>query len=190
MKQCWFLKWSLCFVATALSGPSHVEGPESIPNPISGAKIKEIQSVIIASWGDDGMSKAIETSEELDAVKSKREWEIKIVEVIKDPYRVAKLKNVLATSELRKKRGFVGASYELLFLDDNGNIVAAASYFLAPKVGYVLNLTPNAFKQNGRYYYGWGTERLGGNWQSAIDYRHYAIPFSAWQEAIGYTPGW
>lgn len=173
--------------ASVIAAPS-VES-DSVSNPLPRATVKKIRSAIVGTWASNEETKAIGSSEELSTIVSKKEWEIKVLEIIKDPYRLEKLKIILGTPKLQKKQAFIGATYQLIFLDQNGRIVAAASFFLAPKVGYVLNLSPNAFEKDGRYYHGWGTQRVPGNWGSTIDYRNYVIPFVNWNEAIGYTPG-
>lgn len=165
-------------VAAPNSPGGEPTGPKTVPNPFPCATVARIQSVILGEYaGKPGF----------------KEGEIKIVEIIKDSYRVEKIKKSLCAPLLHaKRRSFIGDRYHLIFLDKDGKVVAAASFYLAAGLGYVLHLSPGAFEENGHYFdNGWQDKRIVANWDPKIDYRAYAIPFgNDWPEAIGYTPGW
>jgi hypothetical protein len=163
---------------------SEVPGPESVPNPLSIATIDKIQSVIVGEFAATGDYQGRLTTPDGD---------IKIVETITDSYRLMNIKKSLSAPQLRKKqqRAALGDSYNLLFLDKDRKIVAAASFYFAPDFGAVLGLCPGAFEKNGRYYFSCLQQRVAGNWDPKIDYRAYVIPFDqAWHQAIGYAPAW
>ena len=167
----------LGIAALMACGGSDLEGPATVPNPLPPATVAKIKRIIVGEY----------------AVPNVDEWEIQIIETITDPYRLTKIKEGLSGPLLHKKyrRSFVGGVYHLIFLDGEGKILAAASYYLTPKLGYVLVLSQDAVERNGRYYdYGFRQKkRLSANWEPNIDYRLYALAFD-WDEAIGYTPGW
>jgi len=166
----------LGIAALMASGGSDLEGPATVPNPLPPATVAKIKRIIVGEYG----------------APSGDEREVKIIETITDPYRLEKMKEGLSGPLLHKKyrRSFLGGVYHLIFLDGEGKVLAAASYYLTPKLGYVLVLSQDAVERNGRYYdYGFRQKRLSANWEPNIDYRLYAIAFD-WHEAIGYTPGW
>ena len=136
--------------------------------------IAKIDRVVLGEYTPDGES-----------------FRIKVIEVISDPYRIDEFKKSLSVPRLTKSPpSFIGSLYNLIFLDKDGNIVAAAIYRLT-RFGYVLKLSPRAALHSRSYFDdGPRSKRLPGNWDPKLDYRTYTIPFNDWQKAIGYAPGW
>ena len=148
--------------------------PEHIANPWSAQMVKGIERVVIG---------------ELDANPQRQTGEIRVLEIMHDPYRVEHLKRRLGSPVVSKTSsdGPTRQTYELMFLDPSGHLVACARFYHAPGAGFVLQPEKNAYERAGRYFIGSET-LLPGNWQSGIDYRGYAIQFSDWSECIGYAP--
>ena len=121
-----------------------------------------------------------------------------IVETIDDSYRLGRLKARLSTRVLTKRpsAGSAGHMYYLIFLDDQDQIVAACLYYYVHTLSYILQPTRYAYKKAGHYHIGLGPDYpygvrhylLRGNWDSAVSYKGYVIPFADWAECIGYTP--
>src|SRR4051812_12252753 len=153
------------------SAPSAVAGPETVPNPISPEVVSRVASVVVGQplQGSQGAGK-----------------EIKVVEIIRDPFRLEQLKASIATAHLskRNRRGVPLQAYDLIFLDRSGGILASASFSTAPGLGAVLQPSAHAVQREGRYYIGVGDAALPGAWDSRVDYAGYAIPFQNWPQAI------
>lgn len=175
---------------TSVSGPEQTEiigeetppaaaysdfaGPETIPSPVRAEVLQSVERVVIG---------------ELDP--QLQNGEIHVIETIKDAYRVQNLKHRLATPLLSKRshRWIVGGAYQLIFLDRDGHVVAAARFFRSPDFGYVLQTSEHGYESNGHYFVDERGGNLPGDWQAGVDYSGYVIPFSDWNECIGYSPG-
>jgi hypothetical protein len=146
-------------------------GPDRVPNPWPQDSIQHVEQVVIGE---------LEPGNEL-----------RVIEIINDPYRLQRLQNRLATSELSRRSDDRNLSpdYELVLLDRSGRILAGATFRRVPGTGFVLQPVRNACERNGRYFLGRCAVDLPGNWRSDINYQGYAIPFPDWADCIGYTPG-
>jgi hypothetical protein len=136
-----------------------------LPNPLQTELVSTVDHVVVGEMPDEN---AVGTST------------MRVLEVIRDPARLAKLKSRLTTSQLRnvspeeKSPG----NYQLIFLDRAEHTIACASFSCGKANEALLRLSPAR-----------NDSPLPGNWQSQADYSHYAIPFPDWGEAIGYCPG-
>ncbi len=166
----------VCGATSGPSAPDPFKGPETIPNPLSQATIAAIHSIVVGQYGPG------------------EEWEAQPIEIVKDSYRLERIKKALGSPILHKmaRPSLIGRSYQLICLDKNGKAVAGASYRLVASFRYVLQLSQDVAAKNGHFYdYPPGQTGTPGKWDPKTDYRAYVIPFnSQWQEAIGYTPGW
>jgi hypothetical protein len=153
---------------------SDFSGSETIANPLAVEAIRRIEHVVIG---------------ELDVDPHLESGELRLIEVINDAYRIQRLKERLKIPVLSKKslRSLAGPSYGLMFLDHSGRVVASARFYRLPDGGFVLQPLQNALERNGRYFIGRGPV-VPGSWKSDVDYGAYAIPFSDWNECIGYAP--
>jgi hypothetical protein len=149
--------------------------PDYVRNPLPADAIKRIERVVIGEINPDGHLE---------------NGELRVIEVINDAYRIERLRERLRVPVVSKKsyRGLAGHSYQLMFLDRSGHIVASANFYRAPELGFVLQPLKNAYERGGQYFIGGGAV-LPGDWQSEIDYREYAIQFPDWNECVGYAPG-
>jgi hypothetical protein len=149
--------------------------PNNVANPLPVDAIKRIERVVIG---------------EIDGDPHLENAEIRVIEVINDAYRIERLKQRLRIPVVSKKsyHGLAGQSYQLMFLDRTGDLVASAQFYRTPDLGFVLQPLKNAYEKGGRYFIGGGAV-LPGNWQSKINYREYVIEFPDWSECIGYAPG-
>jgi hypothetical protein len=155
---------------------SEFAGPNNIPNPLRTDAIQQIERVVIGELGVD---------------PHLQEGEMRVIEIISDPFRVQRLKGRLTTRILSKQSGpeSVGHTYQLMFLDGNGRVVASTDFCRAPGVGFVLHPSKHGYVRDGHYFPGRGDAFLSGDWQSDVDYSGYIIPFPDWSECIGYSPG-
>jgi hypothetical protein len=151
-------------------------GPNAILNPLRAVTLGRAERVVIGELPPDADSNRAE---------------LRIIETITDSGRLSRLTNRLATKDLSKNYNHKSASssYQLIFLDANGQILAAVSFRFLDGVGFVLQPLPRAYASGGRYFVGNETPVLPGNWDSDVDYAAYIIPFPDWQECIGYSPG-
>ena len=158
------------------AGPPEFAGLDKIPNPIPAGAIGRIERVVIGQVAADPQSTG---------------GEIQIVETIHDAFRIQRLKDRLTTPTLSKKSrpALVTATYELMFLDGSGQVLAAASFYYVPELGFVLQLSKYDRESGGHYFIRGDNALLPGNWESEVDYRGYIIPFPDWSECIGYSPG-
>jgi hypothetical protein len=149
-------------------------GPESVSNPLRPEIAQRIERVVIG---------------ELDP--HLENGEIRVIETINDASRLQRLKKRLTTPVLSKKshREFVRRTYELMFLDRNGEVVASAAFYQAPGFGFVLHPSKHAYQRDGHYFPDRGDAALPGDWESSVNYLGYVIPFPDWNECIGYSPG-
>src|SRR5262245_40425431 len=119
----WFLlTFALLEAAPPSFETSNIPGPDTVPNPLPLDAVNKIQSVIVGKYAATGDYRCKLTT---------ADTEIKIIEIIADPYRLGELKKSLATSTLRKKyrRAALGGDYSLIFRDKDRNVVAAASFY-------------------------------------------------------------
>lgn len=153
---------------------SDFSGPANIANPLQADAIRRIDRVVIG---------------ELDP--HLENGEIRVIETINDAYRLQGLKKRLTTPVLSKRshREFVGRAYELTFLDRSGQIIASASFYRTSDLGFVLQPAKNAYERAGHYFSQHGDVLLPGEWKSGVDYSGYVIPFSDWNDCVGYSPG-
>jgi hypothetical protein len=160
----------------AQPGAPEIAGPDEILNPIPADTVGRIERVVIGQVIADSRSNG---------------GEIQILETINDPFRVQRLKDRLTTPALAKKshRAPVTHTYELMFLDGGGQVLAAASFYYVPGSGFVLQPSKYGREVGGHYFINDDNPALPGNWQSETDYRGYVIPFPDWGECIGYSPG-
>src|SRR5579864_3121420 len=116
---------------------SEFSGPESVPNPLRPDVVQRIERVVIG---------------ELDP--HLENGEIRVIETVNDAYRLERLKKRLTTPILSKKshREFVRRTYELMFLDRNGDVVASAAFYQAPDFGFVLHPSKHAYQRDGHYF--------------------------------------
>jgi hypothetical protein len=105
---------------------------------------------------------------------------VRLIDDIREPARVAKLKKCLTTRNLRKmpSEGTNVRTYRIIFLDRAEHTVACADFSCSNGNGAVLRLVVRN-----------GNLPLPGDWQPQIDYSDYAIPFPEWKEAISRCPG-
>jgi hypothetical protein len=75
-----------------------------------------------------------------------------------------------------------------MFLNDAGQVVAAASFYYVPGLGFVLQPSKHAAAVGGRYFIDADKPVLPGDWKGDVDYSGYVIPFPDWSECIGYSP--
>jgi hypothetical protein len=155
---------------------SDFNGPASIPNPWRGGVTKRIERVVIG---------------ELDADPSLQNGEMRVIEMINDFYRLQRLRHRLEVPALSKKvhRNVAVRAYKLIFLDENGHVIASAAFYRAGDSGFVLQPSKYGSEKNGHYFPNRGDVVLPGDWQIGVDYLGYAIPFPDWSECIGYSPG-
>jgi hypothetical protein len=155
--------------------PSEFAAPNSVANPLRADAVTRIERVVIG---------------EIDRDPHLENAELRVIEVINDAYRIERLKQRLRIPVVSKKsyHGLADHSYQLMFLDRTGHIVASANFYRVPNLGFVLRPQKNAYEKGGKYFTG-GDVVLPGDWQSTIDYREYVIEFPDWSECIGYTPG-
>jgi hypothetical protein len=148
-------------------------GPDRIPNPWPQDSIKNIEQVVIGQ------------------IEPGSSTELRVIEIITDSYRLQRLQNRLATSELSRRSDDRNLSrdYKLVLLDRNGRILAGVTFHRVPETGFVLQPIRNACERNGRYFLGGCAVDLPGDWRSDINYQRYIIPFPDWVDCIGYTPG-
>lgn len=148
-------------------------GPENVPNPLHAETIRGIERAVIGELNPNS-----------------KDGEIRVIESITDVYRLQHLKDRLTTPLLSKKadRGSVGRAYELMFLDGSGRVLVSAGFYQVPGLGFVLQPSRFGYERGGHYFTG-GNVLLPGDWQSDIDYARYFIPFSDWNECVGYSPG-
>jgi len=106
--------------------------------------------------------------------------DVRLIDDIREPARMAKLKKCLTTRNLKKvlSGGTNVRSYRLIFLDRAEHTVACADFSCSNEDGAVLRLVARN-----------GNAPLPGDWQPQIDYAGYAIPFPEWKEAISQCPG-
>lgn len=164
---------------SAASPTSAASGPDHIANPLAAETVPRIKRVLVG--------------EILDGY-----YELTIVETIVDAYRLEKLKIHLRKPFLTKKpsRGSAGQKYHLIFVDDQDQIVAAYAYYFVSHLSYILQPTQYAYKKDGRYCVGVGSDYsfgvrhylLPGNWDPAVPYVEYVLPLEDWAECVGYTP--
>ena len=149
--------------------------PNYVANPLQADAIKRIERVVIG---------------EIDPDAHLENGQLRVIEVINDAYRIERLRERLRVPVVSKKsyRGLAGHSYQLMFLDHSGHIVASANFYRTPDSGFVLRPLKNAYEKGGKYFAG-GDAVLPGDWQSKIDYREYVIEFPNWSDCIGYAPG-
>ena len=150
-----------------------VVGPEQVPNPWSGEAIKRIDHVVVGEL----------------PVADSSENELRIVETIRDPYRVQHLKERMAVSAMvRKPLTKQGSrAYTMMFIARDGRIIAGATFCSVGNLGFVLQPLKNAFERGGKFFIG-GDTLLPADWKSDVDYRSYVIQFPDWKECIGYAP--
>jgi hypothetical protein len=155
--------------------PSEFAAPNSVANPLPVDAIKRIERVVIG---------------EIDRDPHLENTELRVIEVINDAYRIERLKQRLRIPVVSKKsyHGLAGQSYQLMFLDRTGHLVASAQFYRAPDLGFVLQPLKNAYETGGRYFIG-GNAVLPGDWQPDVNYRDYVIQFTDWNECVGYAPG-
>jgi hypothetical protein len=149
--------------------------PNYVANPLHADAIKRIEHVVIG---------------EIDRDPHLENAELRVIEVINDAYRIERLKQRLRIPVVSKKsyHGLGGQSYQLMFLDRTGHLVASAQFYRTPDLGFVLQPLKNAYETGGRYFVGGGAV-LPGDWQTDVNYREYVIQFPDWGECIGYAPG-
>jgi hypothetical protein len=154
--------------------PSEFRGPDSVPNPLRTELIQRVERVVIG---------------ELDPYVEN--GEIRMIEVINDAYRLQGLKKRLTTPVLSKKshRGVVGRAYELMFLDQNGRVIASAAFYRTSSFGVILQPSKYGYERYGHYFARRGDAVLPGDWESDVDYSGYGIPFPDWKEYVGQSPG-
>jgi hypothetical protein len=118
--------------SAAVEAPS--AGPDRVPNPWPRDTIQNVEQVVIG---------------ELE-----RGNELRVIETIKDDYRVRRLQNRLTTSELSRRSDdrALGRDYELVLLDRNGRILAGATFRRVSGTGFVLQPVRNACERNGHYF--------------------------------------
>lgn len=128
---------------------------------------------------------------ELPAAAGQEKREVRIIEVITDPFRLDRLKKRLTSATVMRMSDLrsAGGNYELLFLDRNGKVVAAASFHYAPGTGFVLHPSRRAGVEAGHFFIGGDADMLPGNWKPGIDYSSCFIAFPDWNECVGYSPG-
>jgi hypothetical protein len=150
-------------------------GPRSIANPLRPDAIRRIERVVIG---------------EIDGSPHLKEGEIRVIEIISDRFRVQRLKDRLTTPVLEKKarQDVIGHTYELMFLDRSGHVVASADFYHVSGLGFVLHPSRHGYEREGRYFSGGGDTALPGDWESGVNYLGYVIPFPDWNECIGYSP--
>ena len=155
-----------------LPAASELNGPTTVPNPLTANTIKRIERVVIGEINVDQQS------------------ELRVIETINDAYRIERLKQRLGTPVISKETSPrpVKHDYGLVFLDRDGHVVASARFCRASDSQFVLQPLRNAYERGGRYFVG-GDGALPGDWRSDVDYDHYVIQFPDWSESIGYTPG-
>ncbi len=136
--------------------------PDSLPNPLQIELISSIDHAVIGEMPESGEDPG------------------RVIEVIRDPARLAKLEDRLTTPRLRNLSPVQASarSYRIIFLDRAEHVIACANFSCANPSKPVLRLLPTR-----------GGSPLPGNWESQADYSSYAIPFPDWPEAIGYCPG-
>jgi hypothetical protein len=146
-------------------------GPDRVPNPWSRDVIQSVHQVVIGE---------LEPGHEL-----------RVIETIKNGYRLQRLQNRLAASQLLKRSDdrVLGRDYELVLLDRSGRILAGATFRRIPGAGFVLQPVKNVCERNGRYFLNGCAVDLPGDWRSDINYQGYAMPFPDWGDCIGYAPG-
>jgi hypothetical protein len=154
--------------------PPELAAPNNVANPLPTDAITRIERVVIG---------------EIDRDPHLENAELRVIEVINDAYRIERLKQRLSIPVVSKKsyHGLADHSYQLMFLDRTGHIVASATFYRVPNLGFVLRPLKNAYENSGKYFTG-GDAVLPGDWQSKIDYREYVIEFPDWSECIGYAP--
>jgi hypothetical protein len=159
----------------AAAAASELTGPATVANPLPVETIARIERVVIGELGVD---------------PNLENGELRLIEMIKDAYRIERLKQRLKIPVLSKQsfRGLARHGYGLVFLDRSGHVVASARFCHLPDSGFVLQPLQKAYERNGRYFIGQGP--VGpGDWKGDVDYRAYAIPFPDWNECLGYAPG-
>ena len=150
--------------------------PDKIPNPIPTDAVGRVERVVIGQLVTGSQSTS---------------GELRTVEVIDDAFRIQRLRDRLTNPTLSKKSrpAAVTAAYELMFLDADGHVLAAASFYYVPELGFVLQPSKYARESGGHYFVGDENAALPGHWESEVDYREYVIPFPDWSECVGYAPG-
>ncbi len=152
---------------------SEILSAATVPNPLPVQSLARVNRVVVAERA------------------SEPNGEMRVVEVIADSYRLHSLRESLLTPVLSRKppAGVIGRKYELLFLDEEGHVIASASFYRAPRVGFVLQLSQHV-PQNVPHNLGIQvTNALPGRWDSRVDYSAYAVLFPNWPDSIGYSPG-
>jgi hypothetical protein len=155
--------------------PMPESGPSQMPNPLSAEIVARIARVVIGELGPD---------------ENSNKGELRPIETITDAYRIERLKERMRVPFVSKKtyRESRRVRYQLVFIDQGGQIIASAAFYSLPERGYVLQPVKNAYERDGRYFIG-GDAVLPGNWNSEVSYSAYAIPFPDWSDCIGYAPG-
>lgn len=162
---------------------------EAEPNPDQAAAELAVPDRITTPWRSEAIRR-IERVVIGEIELGSENGDLRVLEIIKDGYRVERLKQRLASPVLLKKSepGNAGRAYALMFLDHNGYIIAGAAFYSLPKFGFALEPLKNARGHNGRYFIGGGA-LLPGDWKTNVDYRAYALPFPDWDDCVGYAPG-
>ena len=152
---------------------SEFVGANAIPNPLTVQSLGRLNRVVVS-----------ESSREPNG-------EMRVIEVIVDNYRLQELRECLLTPVLSKKprAGVIGRNYNLLFLDTEGGVIAAATFYCAPGIGFVLQPLQHAPQSVIQGFTGYAGTVLPGSWNARLNYSAYAIPFPNWLQSIGYCPG-
>lgn len=152
---------------------SEIIGATTVPNPLPIQSLGRLNRVVITERA------------------SESNGELHVIEVIADNYRLNKLRESLLTPVLSRKpqAGVIGRSYDLLFLNEEGDVVASASFYRAPGVGFVLQLSQHVPESVPHDLGIHVTNALPGRWDSHVDYSAYALLFPNWPDSIGYSPG-
>ena len=158
------------------SGPPDSPGLNNVHNPLRRDVIGRIERVVVGEVRGDPQSNG---------------GEVQVIEMISDSFRVQRLKNRLTTPTLSKKApsGAAPTTYQLMFLDRGGHILAAASFYHVNGIGFVLQPSNRGYDHGGRYFTGGENAVLPGDWESNVSYQEFVIPFPDWTECIGYAPG-
>ena len=156
---------------SAQSLPALIE-PSNVANPLRNEAINRIERVVVGEIGPDFENR-----------------ELRVIEIINDAYRIQRLKERLRMPVVSKE-SYPGIThrYGLVFLNGDGQIMAAATFYSVPQERFVLQPLRNAYETEGRYFLG-GNVTLPGDWKNNLNYRAYAIPFADWKDCIGYAPG-
>src|SRR5207248_7398668 len=135
-----------------------------LPNPLSADVVARVARVVIGELGPN---------------ENSDNGELRTIETINDAYRIERLKERMRVPFVSKKsnRETRRVRYQLVFIDQGGQIVASVAVYFLPERGYVLQPVKNAYDRDGRFFIG-GEAVLPGNWNSHVNCCAYSIPVS------------